>query len=196
MIAKNAPFCQRLKPNNPPPARFQPRATAARAGSQQHPPASPGRRKGAPATIVERRAAATDQACGVAGRADRRSFPWRNARARETTMDQDQPIEIARFRARKTGDNRKDLADRQLFPTSAELRGQGDQHVGSLYVPVKGRNSATRPDYPVGKETWRQAGPIRSRTKSARHPLSERRPGWVGTRHFPTCPECDAQALK
>jgi hypothetical protein len=41
----------------------------------------------------------------------------RASRARDK-RDQDQPIEIPRFRVRKTGDNRKDQADRQLFPAS------------------------------------------------------------------------------
>ena len=104
-----------------------------------------------------------------------RNFPWRNARARDTTMDQDQLIEIARFRIRKTGDNRKDRADRQLFPTSAALRDSRRSAcrftLCSLQEPQLG--------YPPGssrrKERWRQAGPIGSRVKGARHPQSEQR---------------------
>src|SRR5258708_10141023 len=79
----------------------------------------------------------------------RSSFPWRNARAhrvREAERDQGQPIEIPEFRVQKTGDNRKDQADRQLFPTSAGLRDQRGQHVGSWYVPLKGRSMGTRQD--------------------------------------------------
>ena len=52
-------------------------------------------------------------------------LPERSARARrarEAKRDQGQPIEIPRFRLEKTGDNRKDQADRQIFPTSAGLR--------------------------------------------------------------------------
>jgi hypothetical protein len=59
-------------------------------------------------------------------------------RARDATKDQDQPIEIPRFRVWKTGDNRKDRADRQLFPTSAGSGDERGQHVGSPYVPFKG----------------------------------------------------------
>jgi hypothetical protein len=164
MIAKTAPSCQRLKPNNPPPARSPPRAMAARAQGTRRPRL--GGRNGEAATIVERRAGATDEACGrsdptapppsAAGPQDRARAAWigdaawpaarvagprRNARARrarDTMRDQDQPIEILRFRVRKTGDNRKDRADPQIFPTSAGLRDQRDQHVGSLYVPFKG----------------------------------------------------------
>jgi hypothetical protein len=160
MIAKNPPSCQWPKSNTPAP------------GAVSTPPSAAGPR--------DRARAAWDWECRVDGRAGRRSFPWRNARARqarEANRDQGQPIEIPRFQVRKTGDNRKDRADRQLFPTSAELRDQRDQHVGSLYVPFKGRNSATRPDHPVGKGRWRQAGPTSSRAKGARHPRSERRLG-------------------
>jgi hypothetical protein len=58
--------------------------------------------------------------------------------ARDATKDQDQPIEIPRFRVRKTGDNRKALADRQLSPASAGSGNERGQHVGSPYVPFKG----------------------------------------------------------
>jgi hypothetical protein len=134
--------------------------------------ASPGWWNPSAAAIVARREAATDAACGRSGRpaparsavgrrdwarvasdwgcradgpAGCRSFPWRSARvyrARDATRDQDQPIEIPRSRVRKTGDNRKDLADRQLFPTSAGSGNERGQHVGSLYVPFKGRGTS------------------------------------------------------
>ena len=165
--------------------------------------ASPGRWKGAAAAIVARQGTATDEACGrsdstaplrsaagpqdraraawdwecrAAGRQDCRNIPSRNARAyraRGAKRNQDQLIEIPRFRVRKTGDNRRDRADRQLFPTSAGLRDQRGQHVGSLYVPLKGR-----PDYPgriQSERTWRQADPMGSRRAQARDKFGYRR---------------------
>lgn len=82
-------------------------------------------------------------------------------RAREARGDQDQPIEIPRFRVRRTEDNRKNRADRQLFRTSAGLRDERGQHVGSLYVPLKGRSMGHAP-----------------REQGTRKP-SDRRCGWI-----------------
>src|ERR1700730_15700113 len=58
-------------------------------------------------------------------RAGRRSFPWQSTRARrarEAKKDQDQVIDIPRFRVWGTGDNRADQADRRELLSSVGIR--------------------------------------------------------------------------
>ncbi len=97
-----------------------------------------------------------------------RSFPWRTParRAREAKRDQDQVIEFPRFRIWKTGENRKNLADRQLFRTSARL--QDDEPSMSVHHMCPSR-AAARPARP------------HALTHQERAP-TERRPVWVRER--------------
>jgi len=180
MIAKTAPSCQRLKPNNPSPARSPPRAMAARAQGTRRLHRVGG--NGEAATIVERRAAATDEACGrsdptaplpsAAGPQNRARGAWignaawpaarvagprRNARARRarnTMRDQDQRIEIPRFRVRKTGDNR---GKQEITGTIGRIR-KYLRHRRGFGTSETGMS----PGSSSRKGGWTQAGPIRS----------------------------------
>lgn len=116
MIAKYAPSCQRLKPNNPAPAGSRRQQLSAEIRLV----AAAGR--GSPELPLTKRPRAS--------RAIQRGIRIN-------------PLKLLDSASGKQEITGKDRADRQLFPTSAGLPDQGDQHVCSLYVLFKGRNSAT-----------------------------------------------------
>jgi hypothetical protein len=72
--------------------------------------------------------------------------------ARDATRDQGQPIEIPRFGVRKTGDNRKDRTDRQLFPTSA-APGRNEASM-SVHHMFHSRAAAPGAASPAGHRHW------------------------------------------
>src|SRR6201987_4347780 len=101
--------------------------------------------------------------------------PRRNARARrtrDTMRDQDQYIEIPKFRVRKTGDNRKgvrktgdnrkDWGDPQIFPTIGEAPGPARPACRFPLCSLQGCQLAYPPGSSSRKGRWTQAGPIRS----------------------------------
>jgi len=71
-------------------------------------------------------------------------------------MDQDQAIEIPRFRDQETGDNRIAKAVGQGFPASARLQDKRARYIGSWNVPVKKLATARAP---IRIEELRSNGP-------------------------------------
>jgi hypothetical protein len=166
----------------------------------------PANREGAAAAIVERRAATTDEACGrsdpigpppsAAGPQDRARAAWIGnaawpaawvARPRRT------PARVARAIQRGIRINRLKLLD------SGSGKQETTARIGRIGNYFRHRQGSPGPKrsacrftlcsrqgpqlgYPPGsfsrKGRWRQAGPISSRAKSARHAQSERRLVW------------------
>jgi hypothetical protein len=125
----------------------------------------------------DRARAACGWGCRAAGRLDCRSFSWPTARAR---IARRKGIRINQLRFLDSWSGKQEITGKirgigTISDIDGGLRDERGQHVGSPCVPFKNRNSATPPGSSSRKGTWRQAGPISSRAKSATHPQSDRR---------------------